>query len=80
MRGPSLEMVWPCAMCRNDLQRYIKKTRVGESIGQEQKLFYDQNRTLLTSAWVSLSFSKQDSSPQSSFTCQLLLCVLQDRV
>ncbi|CAE7405219.1 unnamed protein product [Symbiodinium pilosum] len=24
---------------------YIKKTRVGESIGQEQKLFYDQNRT-----------------------------------
>ena len=26
--------------------RYIKKTRVGESIGQEQKLFYEEDRTL----------------------------------
>ena len=25
--------------------RYIKKTRVGESIGQEQKLFYEEDRT-----------------------------------
>ena len=24
--------------------RYIKKTRVGESIGQEQKLFYEEDR------------------------------------
>lgn len=26
--------------------RYIKKTRVGESIGQEQKLFYEEDRSL----------------------------------
>ena len=26
--------------------RYIKKTRVGESIGQEQKLFYEEDRML----------------------------------
>ena len=28
----------------NTKLRYIKKTRVGESIGQEQKLFYEEDR------------------------------------